>query len=224
MSAWSAIRSRRGSTTISVVPRRRACLKNEGHRVVRRRVRSREDRDVGVDDVAVGRGHRAGADALEQRRHARRVAQTRAVVHVVRAEARADQLLEEVGLLVRALRGAEARDRPRAAFGVDRLQLRRHEVERLVPARLAEVRQHLAVVHEPAGLVRRPRPSPRTSVDRGPFGIRLLAPDQRRGEPLGRARVVPAVAALHAQAPLRARAARAPRRTRSRCAPGPRGR
>src|SRR3712207_7886439 len=29
MSAWSAIRSRRGSTTISLVPRRRACLKND---------------------------------------------------------------------------------------------------------------------------------------------------------------------------------------------------
>ena len=28
-SAWSAIRSRRGSTTISFVPRRLACLKNE---------------------------------------------------------------------------------------------------------------------------------------------------------------------------------------------------
>src|SRR5918911_5328315 len=29
MSAWSAIRSRRGSTTISLVPRRLACLKND---------------------------------------------------------------------------------------------------------------------------------------------------------------------------------------------------
>src|SRR5919108_720736 len=29
MSAWSAIRSRRGSTTISFVPRRLACLKND---------------------------------------------------------------------------------------------------------------------------------------------------------------------------------------------------
>ena len=79
------------------------------HRVVRGRVRAGEDRDVGVDDVAVGRGHRARAHALEQRRHARRVAQPRAVVHVVRAEPGADQLLEEVGLLVRALGRAEAR-------------------------------------------------------------------------------------------------------------------
>ena len=86
-----------------------------GDRVVGRRVRAGEDRDVGVDDVAVGRRHRARADALEQRRDARGVAQPRAVVDVVRAEARADQLLEEVGLLVGALRRAEAGDRAGAA-------------------------------------------------------------------------------------------------------------
>ena len=53
----------RGSTTISLVPRRRACLKNvAGDRVVGGRVGAGEDRDVGVDDVAVGRRHRARAD------------------------------------------------------------------------------------------------------------------------------------------------------------------
>ena len=103
-------------------------------RVVRGRVRAGEDRDVGVDDVAVGRRDRARADALEQRRHARRVAQPRAVVDVVGAEARADQLLEEVGLLVGALGRAEAGDRARAAVGVDLLQPRGDEVERLLPA------------------------------------------------------------------------------------------
>jgi hypothetical protein len=39
------------------------------------------------------------------------------VVDVVGAEARADQLLEEVGLLVGALRRAEARRSPRSRRG-----------------------------------------------------------------------------------------------------------
>ena len=119
--------------------------------VVGRRVRAGEDRDVGVDDVAVGRRDRAGADALQQRGDARGVAQARAVVDVVRAEARADQLLEEVGLLVGALRRAEAGDRAGAVAVVDLLEPGRREVERLLPGRLAEVRQHLVVVDEPAG-------------------------------------------------------------------------
>ena len=80
-------------------------------RVVGGRVGAGEDGDVGVDDVAVGRRHRTRPDALEQRGDARGVAQPRAVVDVVGAEAGADQLLEEVGLLVGALRRAEAGDR-----------------------------------------------------------------------------------------------------------------
>src|SRR3954453_20371841 len=103
------------------------------------RVRAGEDRNVGVDDVAVRRRDRAGPDALEQRRDARGVAQARAGVDVVRAEARADELLEEVGLLVGALRRAEARDRPRAVLVVNALEPARGEVERLLPRRLAEV-------------------------------------------------------------------------------------
>ena len=84
-------------------------------RVVRGRVRPGDDHDVGVGHVAVGRGHRTGADALEQRRDRRGVAQPGAVVDVVGAEAGPDELLEEVGLLVGALRRAEAGDRARPA-------------------------------------------------------------------------------------------------------------
>ena len=105
---------------MSFVPRRRACLKNDdatGWLAVV--LRAGEDRDVGVDDVAVGGRDRAGADALEQRRDAGRVAQPGAVVDVVGAEAGADQLLEEVGLLVGALGRAEAGDARRAALRVD---------------------------------------------------------------------------------------------------------
>ena len=143
-----------------------------GDGVVGGRVGAGEDGDVGVDDVAVGRRHRARADALEQGGDARGVAQPRAVVDVVGAEARADQLLEEVRLLVGALRRAEAGDRLRAVLGVDPLQAPRDEVERLLPARLAEVRHDLAVVDQAARLAAAPggRASPRTSADSGPFG------------------------------------------------------
>ena len=63
--------------------------------------------------------HRARADAFEQRRDARRVAKPRAVVDVVGAEARAHELLEQIRLLVAALRRAEARQRAAAARVAD---------------------------------------------------------------------------------------------------------
>src|SRR5262249_40761048 len=75
-----------------------------------------------------------------------------AVVHVVRVEAGADELLEEIGLFVGALRGAEAGDRARAVLGVDPHEAQRDEVEGLLPRRLAEVREHFGVVDEAAGL------------------------------------------------------------------------
>src|SRR5690606_34829351 len=80
------------------------------------------------------------------------VAQPRAVVDVVGAEPGADQLLEEVGLLVGALRRPEPGDRARPALGVDLLEPPRDEVERLLPGGLPEVRQDLVVVDEPARL------------------------------------------------------------------------
>jgi hypothetical protein len=172
-----------------------------GDRVVRGRVRAGEQRDVGVDDVAVGRRDRAGADALEQRRHRRRVAEARAVVDVVRAEARPDQLLEEVGLLVRALRRSEAGDRPRAVLGVDPLELGRRELERLLPGRLAEVRHDLVVVDHPAGPLAPAALAAHVLRERA---LRVADADQRRRQALVRRGVVPAVAALDAEPALRA--------------------
>src|SRR4051794_530658 len=168
------------------------------------RVRAGEDRDLGVDDVAVGRRDRAGPDALEQRRDARGVAQARAVVDVVRAEARADELLEEVGLLVGALRRAEARDRPRAVLVVNALEPARGEVERLLPRRLAEVGEDLVVVDEAARLALLVG-LPAHVVRQRALRVARLAADERRGQALRRRGVVPAVAALHAQPALVAR-------------------
>ena len=84
-----------------------------GDGVIRRRVGTGDDDDVGVGDVAVGGGHRARADALEQRCNRRGVTQPGAVVDVVRAEPGAQELLEEVGLFVGALGRAEPGDRRR---------------------------------------------------------------------------------------------------------------
>ena len=124
-----------------------------GDWVVGRGVASGDDGHVGVEHVAVGGGHRARPDPLEERGDAGGVAEAGAVVDVVRVERRADQLLEEVGLLVRALGRAEAGDRARSPLGMDLAKAPRGQVQCLVPARLAEVGEHLVVVHESAGLV-----------------------------------------------------------------------
>ena len=136
-----------------VVPLRRACLKNvEATGWFAVELLPVTIATSALLDVAEGRGDRAGADPLEQRRHAGGVAQPGAVVDVVGVEAGADELLEEVGLLVRALRAAEPGDGGRAAFRVDLGQPARDEVQRLFPGRLPEVRQHLGVVDQAAGL------------------------------------------------------------------------
>src|SRR6478736_5315236 len=85
-----------------------------GDRMVLGRIGADDDDDIGVLALVERGGHRRRADALQQGRHRRRVAKPRAVVDIVGAEAGAHQLLEQVGLLVRAFRGAEAGERARA--------------------------------------------------------------------------------------------------------------
>src|SRR5208282_6339876 len=130
------------------------------------------------------------------------------------------------GLLVGALGRAEAGDRGRAADRVDLGQPAGHQVERLVPGRLAEMGQDLGVVDQAAGLAAAlataslPLAALRAflavlwafagelaaDVSRQrALGVGVLAADQRLGEALRRRRVVPAVAALHAQPAARAR-------------------
>src|SRR5262249_45101289 len=138
----------------------------------------------------------AGADALQQRRHRRGVAQPRAVIDVVGPQGRADELLEEVGLLVGALGRAEARQGARAVRLLDRLEPAGDQVERLVPGRLAEGRHHLVVAHDAVPAVAADLAGER------PLGVELGPADQRPGEALAVLGVVPAVAALDAQAAL----------------------
>src|SRR6202040_3559660 len=68
------------------------------------------------------------------------MAEPRAMVDVVGAESGANQLLEEISLLVRAFRRAEAGERLRAVAIADFRQSGRGTVERFVPGRLAEMR------------------------------------------------------------------------------------
>ena len=110
-------------------------------RVVDGRVAAGQDRDVRMRDLHERRGHRAGTDAFHERGHRAGVAQARAVIHVVRAEAGAHQLLEQPGLLVRAFRAAEARQRRGAPLVAQRLQAAGGKVQRFLPAGLAEMRQ-----------------------------------------------------------------------------------
>ena len=167
-----------------------------------------DDRDVGVEHVAVRRRHRAGPDALEQRGHARGVAQPGAVVDVVVAEAGAHQLLEQVRLLVGALRRAEPRER--AVPCSARMPLSRSATRSSASSQVASRKCGSTSSYgtSPPGLRRRAgrslRRRPWSARRVRPSGQRALGvcgvdPDQRRREALRRGGVVPAVAALDAQ-------------------------
>ena len=94
-----------------LAPLGRLLEEGRGDRVVLGRVGADHDDHVGIPDRGERRGHRTRADVLEQCRDRGRMAKPRAVVDVVRAEAGAHQLLEQIGLLVGALGRAEAGER-----------------------------------------------------------------------------------------------------------------
>ena len=95
--------------TISFAPRFAACLKYVAatgwFTVGRAPITTMHSASV---DGVERRRHGARADALHERRDGRGMAQPRAVIDVVRLEARAHELLEQVRLLVGALSRAEA--------------------------------------------------------------------------------------------------------------------
>ena len=160
-----------------------------GDGVVHRRVAAGEDDHVGLRRLHEGGGDRARADALHQRGDRAGVAQPGAVVDVVGAEAGAHQLLEQPGLLVRALRAAEAGEHA-GAVGVEQAaQAGGGEVERLVPACRAEVAERAGWVEGRIHALGRAR-----------------ATDQRGRQAAVVVGVVEAEAALDAQAVLVGRA------------------
>ena len=150
-------------------------------RMVFDRVGADHDCDLGVLDLVEGGGNRARADVLHQRRDARGVAEPGAVVDVVVLEALTDQFLEEIGLLVGALGAAEARHRLAAVVGAQLREPAGGAVERLLPARLAEMRPG----------IRR--------IDVQPLFRGVLAADERLFQPVRVHDVVEAEPALDAE-------------------------
>ena len=129
--------------TISLVPLRHGVLDPGGRdRVVHGRVGADDDHHLGLGHVHHRVGHRARADAFEQGRHRRGVAQARAMVDVVAAEAGAHQLLEQVGFFVAALGRAEAGQRLAAVAVADLAQPAAGEFQRFFPGGFAEDVHH----------------------------------------------------------------------------------
>src|SRR5262249_29612293 len=111
-----------------------------------------------------------------------RVAESRAVIDVVGAEAGAHQLLEEISLLVRGLGRAEAGERLGAVAIADRFEPGGGAVERLLPAGGTEMRPGIGGVDGVVGML----------------GHAVLA-DERLHEAMRMAHVVEAEAALDAE-------------------------
>jgi hypothetical protein len=161
---------------------RRVLHPGRGDGVVHRRVGADDKNHFGVCGVAHLIGHGSRVDALHQRRDARGVAQPSAVVDVVRSEPGAYELLEEVGLFVRAFRRAEARERPLPVLVANPAQTTGRHIERFVPGRLLE---HVVPV---------------LRVDGEILVLRhTWLPQERRRETMAMLNVVEAVAAFHAQ-------------------------
>ena len=175
-----------GRITISLVPFfDRVLDPGRGHRVVHRRVGADQDHHLGLASRPSPGCDTAPEPMPSSSAATRRgMAQPRAVVDVVAAEAGAHQLLEQVGLLVAALGRAEAGQR--------------------LACRAGRGSRELA-----AGERRAPRPSVASRntsitsvrVHREVAALgRVGAADQRLGQALRMVRVVEAVAALDAQA------------------------
>ena len=108
--------------------------------MIHRRVGADDDDDLGIQRRRKRRRDRAGVQPFHQRRHRRRMAQPRAMIDIVGAEPGANQLLEQIGLLVRAFGRTEPGERLRPPSSRGSAQPRRGEIERLLPGRFAEMR------------------------------------------------------------------------------------
>src|SRR5580692_11843865 len=86
---------------------------------------------VGIGHGSERRRHGARADPLHQRRDRRGMAEPRAVVDIVAAKAGANQLLEQVRLLVCALGAGKAGQRASSVTVADAPQTLGRAIERL---------------------------------------------------------------------------------------------
>ena len=108
------------------------------------------------------------------------MAKARAVIHIVVSERFADQFLEQIRFLVRALRRSEAGERAAAASMLDSVEPGRRYPDRLLPRRLAKVRRGVG------------------GIDVQIF-FQALLPDERLGQAVRMADIVESESALDAQ-------------------------
>ena len=104
-----------------------------GDRMVGGRARADDDDAVGLQRVVEGGRHRARADAFHQRGDRRGVAEPRAVVDIVGSKTLAHQLLEQVGLFIRALGRSKAGQRLTAARVEELIQAAGRAFKRFIP-------------------------------------------------------------------------------------------
>ena len=140
-------------------------------------------------DIAHRVADRTRAHAFEQRRNAGRMAQARAVVHVVAAEAGAHQFLKQVGLFVAALGRAKASQCLGAVGLLESYQTLRSQIQGLVPGGFTK---HIGPLGGALGQVQ-------------VFGNPRLA-NERAGQSVRMMSVIKPEAALHAQPRLVGRA------------------
>ncbi len=111
------------------------------------------------------------------------MAQTRAVIDIVRAKAGAHQLLEEISFLVRPLGRPETGKRLCSLTLADGCKAAGGRIKRLLPARLAEMRPRIGRIDLIIGMLGHPRQT-----------------DQRLGQAMGMLDIIIAEAPLDAQA------------------------
>ncbi len=150
--------------------------------MVHGRVGTDHDDDFGVHGRGKRRRHRARTQAFEQRRHRGGVAQPRAVIDIVGAEAGANQLLEQIGFLVGALGRAESGERLDALAVADFDETIGGNVERLFPGSFAEMRERIGRIDLVVGVL-----------------LRIRQPHQRFCQAMRMMDVVEAEAALDAE-------------------------
>ena len=129
---------RRGSMTMRRAPaRRRFFMRDAKNRMRVGRIGADDDHDIRlVDRLEILRARR-GAEGLRQAEAGRRVADARAGVDVVVAEAGANHLLDQEHFLVGAARGADRADRVAPVLRLDAPEFVRRISDRVVPGDFA---------------------------------------------------------------------------------------
>ena len=82
------------------------------------------------------------------------MAQTCAVIHIVRLKAGADKFLEQISLFIRTLRGSEPCKTRSFGFTDHFLQAVRREIQRFIPGRFAEIFQWIRWIKFRIGILR----------------------------------------------------------------------